>query len=394
MDLPEPSNLVGYRFSPFNFDYSRSKLTRLGVPSGKPYEYTSNVNFHCTHWHGSVLQLLSTNRGFFAQVSVFLMMVLFAVFAKGDWSLAIKQTAKLPTNELSIMTGLVVFAPVFFISQVFAKWNIQIGNVAATNGAFRGLVARVAGCDFPKVEAETVIRYANALMHITYFKLVGPMKHEQWTLLIDRHILRKFEVTKLCRRGSYCNVIMSWMVKQIHKHKGAVGHPHTASMEAAVGKLGCLAEKQYLWTKTQIPFVYFSAVHWLVHIIVFFSSIISASHIGLAAHYDCHTLSLLELPIRNEAIGFAAPEDLHSGRCTRRIVFLIVTHSTTMAIFMVFALVANKLADPFSDKGYSYDLGFDLDKLWQESKDVVASMDDQDETEESFAMQRAGEASV
>ena len=119
MDLQDPSNLIGYRFSPFNFDYSRSKRTRLGVPSGKPYEYTSNVNFHCTHWHGSVLQLLSTNRGFFAQVSIFLMMVLFAVFAKGDWSLAIKQTAKLPTNELSIMTGLVVFAPVFFISQVF-----------------------------------------------------------------------------------------------------------------------------------------------------------------------------------------------------------------------------------------------------------------------------------
>jgi hypothetical protein len=144
------------------------------------------------------------------------------------------RAAVIPASFKTIIMSLTIFILTFFISQMLSKYNTRFENVSCspnyehslqltwvetkpcqvckTNGYVTRLTAQAAAL-YPKPEAEALMRYTNAILHIYYYLMSeGGMSQDKWQQMMDRGILTLEEVEGLKRQGSPGVVIYSWAV--------------------------------------------------------------------------------------------------------------------------------------------------------------------------------------
>lgn len=177
-------SLQGHRFSPFAFTVRDANRVKLGVPSGTLYSYSSASVFVCSHWYGSAPHLLTHSYTVCTHILIFVCFLLAGTLVQDTQVHLLFLT--IPNSLVGCVSSLAVFAPVFFLNQVSSRWYTRFERVIHCNGKLRSLIGLIAGSGIPKPQARAMIRYSNALMSISYFLIAGPMKDEQWEILIDR----------------------------------------------------------------------------------------------------------------------------------------------------------------------------------------------------------------
>merc|ERR1719245_1428600 len=119
------------------------------------------------------------------------------------------------------------------------------------------------------------MRYTNAIMHLYYLALSGPMDDEKWSLMERRGLLTKEEIEALQLQGSPGVVVYSWAISAMHSAPAASKDSSLAErvfaeliqvLEAQLGGTRGLAAKQIAYTIYQVPSIYFHIVYVAVNV--------------------------------------------------------------------------------------------------------------------------------
>lgn len=166
-------------------------------------------------------------------------------------------------------------------------------------------------------------------------------------------ILSKSEVERLRRYGSAAIVLVSWVVKRSQKHKDLIGCPQSKTIQDCVTELRTSAAYQALWTKTQIPFVHFSTVYFIVHVFLLFSSASATTDFVMAYYYSCRSIKFHSsaasyvLHSNRNATEHALRIGEMSGHCTPRMVFVVVAQIFLICVFLMLMLAASKVSQSY-----------------------------------------------
>jgi hypothetical protein len=215
------------------------------------------------------------------------------------------------------------------------------------------------------------------------------MDQEKWGLLMDRGLLNKEEVEKLQLQGSPGVVLYSWAM-HILKFGGGTPDEHVASadaqqalnavnswaqgqtplqlnMEECIGGTRGLAAKQIAYTLFQTPYIYFHAVYVSVNVYLIITCWSSTHAFALALNSPCHIIA------SNPVLKNDDDDDI-TGSCVSNCAVTVIFQMVLIFTFLSVLKAAEKLADAYGPKAFHYDLGVDLDNLWNESKNVLQSM--------------------
>jgi len=251
----------------------------------------------------------------------------------------------------------------FFIGQCFSEASRRFENVCKTNGNVTRLSALVGGL-LPQEQAKTLLRYTNAIMHIYYLMLSGPLNDDKWSLLQRRGLLTEEEIKALQLQGSSAVVLYSWAVAILNSVERRGESTATAErvfsqlvgpMEEQIGATRGLAAKQIAYTLYQIPSIYFHVVYVAINVYLA-CTVYDVGHMIAAS---------LNGPCVPGVMGDA---------CAASVFMIVFTEVILIVLFLGLLLTAEGLADIYGDKAFQYDLGVDLDNLWQESQNVLKSM--------------------
>ena len=271
-ELSTSPSMKGYSFSPFVDTAKAPRLGRIGVPGYRQFPQFWKVLFM---WTGSSIEaIFKCNCTHFYMVC---QTAIFVVFAYSGYPAGLRGAA-LPEGMMATFRSLTIFILTFFISQILGKYNTRFENVCKTNGFVTRLTALAAAL-YPRAEAEALMRYTNAIMHVYYLILSpGGMAEEKWGLLVRRGILTEEEVSRLQRQGSPGVVLYSWAIDILksgpakssggsataeieasltHVNNAWAGGmlPFQLNLEACVGGTRGLAAKQIAYTLQQVPFL-------------------------------------------------------------------------------------------------------------------------------------------
>ena len=307
-------------------------MGKVGVPGGILYEYTCHTIFDV---FASSLPIVFSSGIFWCYTLFF--WTLCAVFAFSEYDDELRALAFSPGVESSLRT-LCIFTLTFFLSNVFSKINARFENVCKTNGNVTRLSALAAGSLLP-VEAETLMRYTNAIMHIYYLLLSGPLDDGKWALLERRGLLTAGEIAQLQQQGSPAVVIYSWCVALIRAMRSPAAEDAfgsllfvQAAMEQQVGSTRGLAAKQIAYTRFQIPFVYYHTVELCVNVYLLLYSLSDAHQFGRATHTNCHRLAAHPAPTHDD------DEVPLGGTCVPAAVMCVLGHVVLMMVYLAVLL--------------------------------------------------------
>lgn len=138
-------------------------------------------------------------------------------------------------------------------------------------------------------------------------------------------------------------------------------------MESSIGGVRGLSAKQIAYTKIQIPKVYYSAVSILVNLYMVCLSFEGAHDFLLAANESCDSIVLEKWELNR---GYGDGSD-----CPMRMAWCAVGQVIIIFVFCALLVAAMQMAECFGSLYHHYDLGVDLDALWQESKNVLRAME-------------------
>ena len=125
-----------------------------------------------------------------------------------------------------------------------------------------------------------------------------------------------------------------------------------------------LAAKQIAYHLTQIPFIYFHGVCFVVNAYLACTSWNAAVDMYTARHLNCDDYL-------SGRYGTGS-----TGTCVAQLVFVCISQAIVILVFTALFQVGCRLSEWNGSEIYAYDLGFDLDNLWQESKNVLDSLED------------------
>jgi hypothetical protein len=350
------------KLTPHRFRESKAAgRQRVGVPGGELYPYDGSV---LLRYAGTGVREALVSYLFWGHMAIlFSLASLFYIC--GDHSGL--RAATVPQSFTTALSNLSNFVLTFFIGQTFSKCNVRFDNVCKTNGNVTRMSAVAAGT-LPKKDAEKVIRYTNSILHIYYLlNSGGGMTDAKWELLMDRGLLTTDEVDGLKQQGSPGPVLYSWAVDVIRSAftndpKASTYDAHLmASIEECIGGTRGLGAKQIAYSLTQIPFIYFQNVFFVVNANLVWSHYVFAHDWAEALWTDCDGTS--------------------PGACYPKAFIAFWCQFSLTVVFLSLLLTAAHLAECYGDKQYHYDLGFDLDNLWTESKSVLKSMDHRKKTQ-------------
>jgi len=237
-----------------------------------------------------------------------------------------------------------------------------LSNESTTGNVTR--LSALACSTLPVDQARAMLRYVNAIMHIYYLMLSGPLDEEKWQLLMNRGLLTSEEVGKLALQGSPAVVLYSWANQIIVNCNFENQNLHAnIAMEDQLGGTRGLAAKQIAYTRTQIPKVYYNAVLFLVNA---FLICITVDHFGqglfACVNNRCANTVTMPWPFKQ------------NGDCGVCIATLTIGHSMLIVGYGMVLIAATTMAEAYGPEQSHYDLGVDLDNLWSESQNVLASM--------------------
>jgi hypothetical protein len=311
-------------------------------------------------WVGSSFQIVFTSSIFWFYLV--LLATSCIAFATVDYTDAV-QGAMVPAMFGNAVMSLSVFMLTFFIGQCFSDAKARFENVCKTNGCVTRLSALAGGSLSPKA-AYVLMRYTNAIMHIYYLMLSGPLDDGKWALLQKRGLLMDDEIKALRLQGSPAVVLYSWALSFLRSisQRGESGSlterifcELIQPMEAQIGGARGLAAKQIAYTITQIPSVYFHVVYFATNVFMTCTCYDAGYAVAGALNGPC----------------VAGSEET---KCVSRVIMIISTELLLLVLFQSLLLTAQSLADIYGDKPCQYDLGNDLDNLWKESQNVIQSM--------------------
>jgi len=340
----------------------REDVKRVGVPGHEPYNYKSM--FSLRGFQHLFIAVHQSQMFWFHIMIVFIILCTISAVPESS-SVAL---AHFPSYLSAPLRQFCVFTLTFYISQVYSKWNARFENVAKTNGNVTRLTAVAAGT-LHKHDAETLMRFVNAIMHIYYLMLSGPLDDEKWELLRCRGLLTEEEIEKLQLQGSPAVVLYSWASKIINANAlGENGHQllHMwMTMEEEFGGARGLAAKQIAYELTQIPYIYNATVNYAINAYLICTAFDGASNEWFRCwHQTC----------AKRAANSPWPYD-SSGSCTVCLVFVALAQYCMIFIFTAGFVTATKMSEAYGPGVSHYDLGVDLDNLLNESKATLASMD-------------------
>jgi hypothetical protein len=142
--------------------------------------------------------------------------------------------------------------------------------------------------------------------------------------------------------------------------------PLQLNMDDCIGGTRGLAAKQIAYTLQQPPLIYFHAVYVVTNSFLLASAWNAGMLLGEAVNTSCEEL----FPTDDEASSGG-----QNGACVPRCVMIVLVQHVLVFSFLVLLKSAEHLSDAYGFKAYHYDLGVDLDNLWQESINVLQSMD-------------------
>lgn len=360
----DPPKCKGFGFSPFHpAGVGHSNKTRVGVPGHKLYPQSWRIFLL---WGGSSFQAVFGTPLFY--VHMCLLAISVGVFSAVDYTEAL-QGAEVPAGFRGTTQGLTIFMLTFFIGQNFSEANARFENVCKTNGNVTRLSA-LAGGLFPPEKARILMRYTNAIMHIYYFLLTGPLNDSKWDVLKQRGLLTDKEIAALQLQGSPAVVLYSRAVRLLRAGPESGGTISMAErtfvefvqpMEAQIGATRGLAAKQIAYSLYQVPVIYFHIVYFAVNVFMMCTVYETGHLVAKAMHYPCQGV-------------WSAPNPV-DGTCPTGCAMAILSEIFLLIIFTGLLMTAEGLSDIYGNKAFHYDLGVDLDNLWQESQNVLASME-------------------
>lgn len=109
-----------------------------------------------------------------------------------------------------------------------------------------------------------------------------------------------------------------------------------------------------------------------------FCTVYSAGHaFARAMDESCASFTETPRPIRDGSGGDGSNDESNDskGPCWCAAATTVVETLALLFVFVGLFKAADHLADAYGNKAYHYDLGVDLDGLWQESKNALKSMD-------------------
>uniref|UniRef100_A0A7S2IYL3 Uncharacterized protein n=1 Tax=Alexandrium andersonii TaxID=327968 RepID=A0A7S2IYL3_9DINO len=290
----------------------------------------------------------------------------FAVFSQVTYSAGLRMMA-VPPNFAASLNSLCIFLLAFFVGQNFSEANARFENVCKTNGCVTRLSA-IAGGLLPYKYAHLLMRHTNAIMHIYYLMLSGPMDDAKWSLLEERGLLSREEISSLQLQGSPAVVLYSWAIKALRvvpTEDGCKAGPELPErlflqllqpLEEQIGGARGLAAKQVAYTITQIPSVYFHIVYVAVNMFLLCTTYEMGHAVALAWNKTCDDI------MEEGAV------------CVPKVAMSVVLQVVTVGLFLGLLLTAEGMSDIYGNKVFDYDLGVDLDSLWNESQNVLKSM--------------------
>jgi len=351
--------MKSFGFSPFASAPSvkQSPPDRVGVPGHKRYPQNWRILFQFTG--SSFHKVLQSPLIYFYVV---LVAIVVGVFSSAEYTPTL-QGMNLPQRFFSPVSSLVTFMLTFFIGQVFSKANARFENVCKTNGNVTRLSALVSAL-LPQEQALLLMRYVNAIMHIYYLLLTGALDDMKWSVLQRRGLLTAEEIQALKLQGSPAVVLYSWAIQVLREEPMTGECSNTAEgvlndlvrpMEEQFAGTRGLAAKQIAYTNYQIPSAYFHVVYFATNLYLCMNVYGTGHAIGLALSGPC------------------VPGD-EASSCVPQAVMCVVMQLLYLILFLGLLLTAESMCDICGDGVFHYDLGVDLDNLWQESQNVLNSM--------------------
>jgi hypothetical protein len=354
-DAGNRENLLG---SEPNLSTTQSS-TRIGVPGHKAYSYDS-TSFG--YWKGSSFQAALQSPVFKFHIICFA--VLCGILSSVKYNDFLRALS-IPDSFKSTLSSMSIFFLTFFLSNVFGKWNTRFDTVCQTNGNLAQLIALCGSGTFSRPDAEVILRYANSIVHLQYLLVGGMMKThgECYQLMQQRGLLNAAEVQQLQRASTPSMVLHSWAIDVV---RCSVPDPGTHGPEnpkfhymgpgkvnGVFDQLQSLGEKQLAHKRTQVPFIYFHAVTFAVNSFL------------CCTHYDTsHEIARF---LNDGCDGVKHSPDAPEP-CVQQVVLILLVHLWLIFLVLTLLLASYQLAECYGTKPHQYDLGFDLDRMWAESK--------------------------
>jgi len=349
--------MKGYGFSPFwPAGLKDAPTQRVGVPGYTLYPQRWVV---LLSWAGSSFQMVLTSPLF----GFHLVLAAISFFAFAVASEELRSASVLP-HFANAMNSICTFLLTFFVGQNFSEANRRFENVCKTNGCVTRLSA-IAGGLLPQGTALLLIRYTNAIMHIYYLMLSGPLGDAQWSVLEKRGLLTQEEIGLLQLQGSPAVVIYSWALKALRAVPPKGGQPDMPErfflelmqpLEAQIGGTRGLAAKQIAYTVNQIPSVYFHIVYFAVNMFICCTTYEMGHAVGAAWDVTCDDVAQ------------------KGSMCAPKLIMAVVLQVLLIILFLGVLFTAEGMSDIYGNRVFQYDLGVDLDNLWRESQNVLKSM--------------------
>lgn len=357
MNADNALKATGFGFSPFSPAVATSEPAfRIGVPGYELYPPNWRI---LLLWRGSSFHMVFSSPIFLFYMCLLAFVV--SVFSAIEYTAEVKSTV-VPPGFSSAMMSVCIFMLTFFIGQCFSLANRRFENVCNTNCNVTRLIALAAGL-MPQDQAHQLMRYINTIMHIYYFLLSGPLDDDKWSFLQRRGLMTTEEIKALQRQGSPAVVVYSWALK-VMRSALASGDATSSTelfkdllqpIEEQFGITQGFAAKQLAYTMYQIPSVYVHIVHVAINIYI------------ICTMYDSgHAVA--------KALSGPCGEGSVGDYCAPAIVTVLLTEFILVVFFLGLMLTAEGLNDFLGNQAFHYDLGFDLDSLWQESQNVLKSM--------------------
>ena len=117
---------------------------------------------------------------------------------------------------------------------------------------------------------------------------------------------------------------------------------------------GPVEQAELAYSLTQIPFVYYQTVFFVVNSNLAWSTFQYGHNWAGAVHLAC--------------------DGTTSGSCNSEAFVLFWCQFSLIVVYLSLLVSAAHLAECYGDKVYHYDLGNDLDNLWTESQNLLKSM--------------------
>jgi hypothetical protein len=311
--------------------------------------------------------------------------------------------AEIPQNLLSTLQTISVFAMVFYTGKVMARWNERFHDVCKTNGGVTvvsGMCAGYLGEPAQRKKGITLIRYTNAILHLYYMMIEGPLNDRKYAMLVNRGMLTEGEVEQLKKNGSPGVLVYSWcasICKKAYK-EGELSSDQEAALMRNISTVRGLGAKQIAYTLTQMPLAYFHLMALCINSFALCSSWTAAHNFSREHLTGCMNnaaYGAYTAPIVTPEYKFTNPVDSTPGRiwekpgtgveysaapgpeipkCYSAMVTIFVCQTWLLFILCALYWVAVWMSDPMGENPSSYDVSNDLENLWNEGLNMIDSM--------------------